>query len=118
MGIFPHFLFDFIAYFYYICPIKTYKHMKIKNAMWAIIKIFVGRLFLSIITLVLAFFLLKFLVDSYEKIENDYVKNLGTEIIINNDTLIIVDFSIVENSFVLNNGTTVSKEYIKKYKVK
>lgn len=48
-----------------------------------------------------------------------YKSKLGSKIIINKDTLQIIDYSILNENFVLNNGVTINYLYcIKQIKVK
>ena len=49
-----------------------------------------------------------------EKETNIYKQFLGKEVIINRDTLIITDFSVYEGTFIMNDGSSVNKELVKK----
>lgn len=118
MGIKPHFLFDFIQNFSYICPINTIYYMKAKNTTWVIAKLIVGRLILTILTLAAIVFFIRWTSNKYDSTKAELVQEMGTTIVIGNDTLIVVDYSTLEGSFTLSNGTSVSKDYVSKYKIK
>ena len=49
-----------------------------------------------------------------DKKTNDYKEYLGKEIIMNKDTLIITDYSVFEGTFIMNDGSSVNKELVKK----
>lgn len=56
---------------------------------------------------------LHFVKTNIKEEQSSYSKNIGRQVIIKNDTSIIVDYSTIERSYMLSNGTTVSKEFIK-----
>lgn len=45
--------------------------------------------------------------------QSSYLKNIGKEVIIGKDTSMIVDYSTIGHSYMLSNGTTISKEFVK-----
>lgn len=47
-----------------------------------------------------------------------YKKALGEEIVIKHDTLVIVDFSIINNSFTLSNGVVIHEKLYHEIKSK
>jgi hypothetical protein len=51
--------------------------------------------------------------SSLEKEKLSYSKNIGKEVVIGKDTSVIVDYSSISQSYMLSNGTTVSKEFVK-----
>ncbi len=48
--------------------------------------------------------------------ENNMKPNLGKTVVIAKDTLIIVDYSTLLNSYELSNGTQISTEFFEKLK--
>jgi len=44
--------------------------------------------------------------------DNTYNENIGRKVVLNKDTLIIVDYSSLQSNFTLSNGAKVSKDYI------
>ena len=48
-----------------------------------------------------------------EEAKKEFTERLGDTCIIKEDTLIIMDYSIIRNSFILSNGTEVSTDFIK-----
>lgn len=43
----------------------------------------------------------------------EYKINVGKRVILNKDTLTIIDYSLFHENYILSNGTNVSKELIK-----
>jgi hypothetical protein len=50
---------------------------------------------------------------AFNKEEKYYKSRIGSKVAINNDTLTITDYSILNNNFTLCNGTKLSIEYFK-----
>lgn len=57
---------------------------------------------------------LKNLQENIEEIENA----LNTEVILNNDTLIVVDYSIIHETYILSNGLSIHRNMLEILKVK
>lgn len=71
-------------------------------------KIVILSMFIGLIATLIAFN------SSVHSIEQSFKSKIGTKCVINNDTLIVVDYSLFEDSFILSNGMKVSKELITK----
>lgn len=56
--------------------------------------------------------------SAIEDEKNKYKMYVGQKICINKDTTEIVDYSTLEENFILANGKTVSYQYVKKQKSK
>jgi len=52
-------------------------------------------------------------VELYEGYQNQ----VGTKIIIKEDTLMIIDFSFINSTYILDDGRTISVELVKKLKI-
>lgn len=50
--------------------------------------------------------------DGYKKSKREYDSYLNKECVIKKDTFLIVDYSIINNNLILNNGTTVNVNII------
>lgn len=50
--------------------------------------------------------------DGYEKSKRKYDSYLNKECVIKKDTFLIIDYSIINNNLILNNGTTVNVNVI------
>lgn len=46
--------------------------------------------------------------DGYEELKTKYDSYLNKECVIKKDTFLIVDYSIINNNLILDNGTTVN----------
>lgn len=57
---------------------------------------------------------LKSMQENIEEIENA----LNTEVILNNDTLIVVDYSIIHETYILSNGLSIHRNMLEILKVK
>ena len=53
------------------------------------------------------------LIDEQTKYKNE----IGTEIVLEKDTLMIIDYSFVNSNFILSNGQTINIELIDKLKL-
>lgn len=49
---------------------------------------------------------------AYFKIKEKYEKHLGIEYIIQKDTVTVIDYSIIQENFLLSNGQTVNSNII------
>lgn len=47
-----------------------------------------------------------------------YEKHIGNKVLIGNDTLYIIDYSIIHNTFILNNNMSVDTFYVFKHLIK
>lgn len=92
--------------------------MKTNSTLGVIIKIFLGRLILTVAFLVGVFILIKTGTNDWTEIKNKYAQQLGAKVIINHDTLTIIDYSVINRTYKLDNGTNVSADYVIKYKIK
>lgn len=63
--------------------------------------------FVIAITIVIASIL-----TSIHREKESYGKYLGTEVTVGKDTLIVIDYSSVKESFILSNGVYISKDLI------
>lgn len=57
---------------------------------------------------------LKDIQTNIEEMEN----SLNTEVILNNDTLIVVDYSIIHETYILSNGLSIHRNMLEILKVK
>jgi hypothetical protein len=48
------------------------------------------------------------------KYDNQMKENIGSKIIIEKDTLLIIDYSIINNSYTLSNGKIINNNLLKK----
>jgi len=66
--------------------------------------------------IVLACLVLGFISDlssSISSIKSDYEQNIGKEFILKGDTLTIVDYSSLNETYTLSNGVVISKSIVK-----
>jgi len=52
--------------------------------------------------------------EKLNEIVNEQKKLIGREVVIKNDTLIIIDYNMFKSSYLLNNGLTIDQNYAKK----
>lgn len=52
--------------------------------------------------------------DGVNDISDKYKAHLGDKVVINKDTLIIIDYSLIESNYKLSNGSEVSFDYVDK----
>lgn len=67
---------------------------------------------ISTVIMLLAIFVLKYLNYKQDKIIEKYKSNLGKEIIIKNDTMTIIDYSLFKEVYIMNNGKEYNSNYI------
>ena len=48
------------------------------------------------------------------KLNDSFIIHLNEKVIIDKDTLTIIDYSMIDNNFTLSNGKTISKHIIEK----
>jgi hypothetical protein len=78
-------------------------------------KTFLGLLLFFIVVLALAWYLLTTsFTNSYNKEAAKYKERVGTKIVLNKDTLLILDYSMLNDNFKLSNGQEISIELVKK----
>jgi hypothetical protein len=68
-----------------------------------------------LVLVVSMYILLEFTIKGYRKsqeLRNQYIVNLGKTFVFENDTLIIVNYSILTETFVLSNGMEVNSKII------
>jgi len=74
----------------------------------------------SIIAFCILWFLCYLVVHSvtekYRDINNSMESHLGDTIVINKDTCIVTDYSFVNSSYTLSNGSTINMELIENFK--
>jgi hypothetical protein len=74
--------------------------------------------FLTIIILIVAISIISIKIEKeIDKEVKNYKNYIGKKIIVNNDTLIIFDYSMWNENFTLENGNKISEELIKKSKI-
>ena len=79
-------------------------------------KYIIQILFISTI-IVLGYLLLRNIGNEFQDLENKFKTEIGKEIILHKDTLIILDYSLINETFTLNNGTKMSYELLTKCKI-
>ena len=79
---------------------------KVSDLQW----LFIG-LFISII---LSTYVMTSVISSYLNKEDIAKKSIGKKVVINKDTLVITDYSMLMETYKLSNGTEISFEYLKK----
>lgn len=72
----------------------------------------IAGLVLAIMVLVFIFFGIYYLASEIESKRDAMKANVGKKIVIGNDTLLIVDYSYVFESYTLSNGTEVSETFV------
>jgi len=80
-------------------------------------KVFSGILIFVVIVFIVWYLCLNHIVYIYEKEAIKYKDKIGTKIILNKDTLLILDYSLLNENFKLSNGQTVSFELVNKLPV-
>ena len=55
---------------------------------------------------------------SYNDLHDPYKANIGRSVVINTDTLTVVNYSTISGSYTLSNGVTIDKEVIKQLNTK
>jgi len=78
---------------------------------------------LSFIAFIIIIYLLFFIISGdlekrYKTAKKEYTDLVGEKVIVNKDTLLITDYSMIFNKFYLNNGSEISKEYAIKKVIK
>lgn len=67
-----------------------------------------------LLTFILLTYLLNNNINKLIKIENEYKKQIGKTYVLDKDTLIIVDYSILDENFTLSDGRKVNYILIEK----
>ena len=79
---------------------------------------FIGILILQIGFAILSLFLIIYLVKEARTMinteTNKYIEHVGEEYVLNSDTLIITDYSLLEESFTLSNGVKINYHLVAK----
>jgi hydrogenase-4 membrane subunit HyfE len=75
----------------------------------------IGVIMLTVVSLLLVFLLNK-TVNNVNNTEQQMIEHIGQSIIIKQDTLFVVDYSIMNGTLKLNNGTTISMKAFDKLK--
>lgn len=73
-------------------------------------------LFVTILATVLMFMTSNSLENIYKREKSKIEANIGEKVVIEKDTLLIVDYSFLESNYTLSDGRKVSFELIKKLK--
>ena len=73
-------------------------------------------LFVTILATVLMFMTSNSLENIYKREKSKIEANIGEKVVIEKDTLVIVDYSFLESNYTLSDGRKVSFELIKKLK--
>lgn len=83
-------------------------------------KTIIGSAIVFIFLVVLSAYLIFSSVDEikseYSKAENSIKKEVGKKVILEKDTLTIIDYSILNDTYTLSNGVKVSFELVEKLK--
>ena len=77
----------------------------------------VAGFFLISIIVIMYFFLIA-IDNDIDKKKDEYKKFVGERVVVDKDTLVITDYSLILGKFYLSNGTEISKEYAEKKIVK
>jgi hypothetical protein len=77
-------------------------------------KTFLGLLFFVVVLALAWYLVITSFTNSYNKEAAKYKERVGTKIVLNKDTLLIVDYSMLNDNFKLSNGQEVSIELVKK----
>lgn len=77
-------------------------------------KIIISGIVVAILFSIFITILFHLFIRDLEKETNTYKEYLGKEIVMNKDTLIITDYSVFEGTFIMNDGSSVNKELVKK----
>lgn len=75
-------------------------------------KMMIGTIVLMIALMVCFFFLAKSFTQRVEKDHEKYKAKIGQKIILENDTLTIIDYSSIKETFTLSNGVEVSFTFV------
>lgn len=75
-------------------------------------KTFITFIFFALM-MSLFFYILIWGVDAITSIDNEAKTKIGQQVILNKDTLIIIDYSLWDNTYTLENGIVISQEFIK-----
>ena len=73
-------------------------------------------LFVTILATVLMFMTSNSLENIYKREKSKIEANIGEKVVIEKDTLLILDYSFLESNYTLSDGRKVSFELIKKLK--
>jgi len=74
--------------------------------------------FILIFLLVILYYLLfTYIVTGVEKEQNLQKELVGMKVLYNKDTVLVIDYSCIPESYKLSNGMEVSREYITIYKL-
>jgi hypothetical protein len=52
--------------------------------------------------------------NTTHEVQSEYGSNIGNKYVLFGDTLVIVDYSILESTYTLSNGVKISKELVSK----
>lgn len=72
------------------------------------------KLLVTIVLFAFVYFMLFSLNNTMQEMDDEYKSNIGKEIILEKDTLTIVDYSLWDETYTLSNGVKVSTDFIKK----
>lgn len=82
-------------------------------------KVFILAIVMLVCITILSYIVVDATKETYKELrsnDNNIKSNIGKTIIINKDTLIITDYSMLNSNYTLSNGTKVSFEYINNLK--
>lgn len=72
------------------------------------------KLLVTIVLFAFVYFMLFSLNNTMQEMDDEYKSNIGKEIILEKDTLTIVDYSLWDETYTLSNGVKVNTDFIKK----
>ena len=75
---------------------------------------FIGVVISGLLLVITTSTILYISLDYYFSIKQKFESNIGKTYIINNDTTTIIDYSILNNTFILSNGSQVNYKLIVK----
>jgi ABC-type Fe3+-citrate transport system substrate-binding protein len=73
-----------------------------------IIMPFIAFCLLCVLTVVCA----NYFTSSFNKIDKKYQNELGHKVVIGNDTSVILNYSLLDETFALSNGSKVSSSFV------
>jgi hypothetical protein len=84
-------------------------------------KLKVGFIFLQLIVGTIIMFLIVIVIvvadSKIKSVENEYKSHIGKSYMFDRDTIKVVDYSMMEKSYTLDNGLSVSKDFINQCKL-
>lgn len=75
-------------------------------------KLFTYGVIVIFVCIIMVFLLFKNAINRFEEADAIINKVIGTQIILNGDTLLVIDYNLWKNHYILNDGTQISTKLL------